>query len=76
MRRVLKVFTADRDGWRAASDLVKDEAELLVNLGYGTTHGVYVDRTLPRGHPKRRFAPWAVFITDRKSVKNAGLTRT
>ncbi len=74
MRRVLKTFTADRDGWHAATQLMVDEAKLLVTLGYGATHGVYVDRTLPPGHPKRKFAPWAVFITDRKSAKKDELT--
>jgi hypothetical protein len=77
MRRVLEIFTADLDGKRAAEQLVGDMAKLTTNLGHGATHGVYVDRTLPKGHPKRRFAPWAVFISDRKSVlRNKELTES
>lgn len=76
MRRVLKTFTADRAGKRAAEEYMIDLARLTTSLGYGATHGVYVAKTLPKGHPNWYFAPWAVFVTDRKSVRNRELTES
>jgi hypothetical protein len=70
MRRVLQTFTEDEGGKRAAEKLMRDHARLLTNLGFGKTHGVYVDKTLPKGHPKRKWAPWGVFVSDRKSVQS------
>jgi hypothetical protein len=65
MRRVVASFTPDRDGYYAAVKEMHEQAKRLTRMGLGRAFGVYVDRTLPREHPKRRFAPWAVWVVDK-----------
>lgn len=65
MRRVIASFTPDRDGYYAAIKEMHEQAQRLTKMGLGRAYGVYVDRTLPRGHKNRPFAPWACWIVDR-----------
>ena len=65
MRRVVASFSNDRDGYYAAVKEMHDQAERLTKLGLGRTFGVWVDKTLPKGHPNRFFSPWACWIRDK-----------
>lgn len=68
MRRVVKSFTNDRNGYYAAVAEMHEQAKRLTAMGLGKKFGVYVDKTLPKGNPNRFFAPWACWITDAKDV--------
>lgn len=65
MRRVVATFGRAEGGKRAAEKEMVEQAERLTKMGLGRVFGVYVDRTLPKSNPNRRFAPWAVWIVDK-----------
>lgn len=65
MRRVVATFSRAEGGRRAALKEMVEQAERLTEMGLGKTFGVYVDKTLPKGHKNRPFAPWAVWVVDK-----------